>query len=141
MLDPNEAALIEAALQAKNHTEVVRLLSSLDQQNVWTQLYWARLWETTQKEDQAESAYRNLLRQAENPKLTLAARQGLERLKMQKTQLRQDAIAEAIADPVKTEIGVLVLAPIPPEQKAAAAQAIAQIMNLEPYSEIGRAHV
>lgn len=134
MLDPNEAALIEAALQAKNHTEVVRLLSSLDQQNVWTQLYWARLWETTQKEDQAESAYRNLLRQAENPKLTLAARQGLERLKMQKTQLRQDAIAEAIADPVKTEIGVLVLAPIPPEQKAAAAQAIAQIMNLEPYS-------
>ncbi len=134
MLDPNEAALIEAALQAENHAEVVRLLDTLDQQNVWTQLYWAKLWETTQKEDQAESTYRNLLRQAENPKLTLAARQGLERLKMQKTQLRQEAIAEAIADPIKTEIGVLVFAPILPEQKAEAAQAIAKIMNLDPYS-------
>jgi hypothetical protein len=125
---------IEAALQAENHGEVMRLLGTLDQQDSWTQLYWARLWETTQKEDRAESTYRSLLRQAENPKLTLAARQGLERLKMQRTQLRQAAIAEAIADPVKTEIGVLVLAPVPPMQKPEAAQTMAQIMNLEPYS-------
>ncbi len=125
---------IEAALQVENYAEVMRLLGTLDERDSWTQLYWARLWETTQKGDQAETTYRNLLRQAENPRLTLAARQGLERLKMQKTQLRQEAIAEAIADPIKTEIGVLVFAPIPPEQKAEAAQAIAQIMNLEPYS-------
>ncbi len=125
---------IEAALQAENHAEVMRLLGTLDEQDVWTQLYWARLWETTQKADQAESAYRNLLRQAENPKLTLAARQGLERLKMQRTQSRKAAIAEAIADPVKTETGVLVLAPMPLAQKTESAQAMAQIMNLDPYA-------
>jgi hypothetical protein len=134
VLDPIEAALIETALQSENHTEVMRLLGTLDQQESWTQLYWARLWETTQKEDQAESAYRNLLRQAENPKLTLAARQGLERLKMQRTQSRKAAIAEAIADPVKTETGVLVLAPMPLAQKTESAQAMAQIMNLDPYA-------
>jgi hypothetical protein len=134
VIDPIEAALIEAALQAENHAEVMRLLGTLDEQDSWTQLYWARLWETTHKEDQAESTYRNLLRQVENPKITLAARQGLERLKMQRTQSRKEALAEAIADPVKTEIGVLVLAPIPSAQKTEAAQAIAQMMNLEPYS-------
>jgi hypothetical protein len=125
---------LEAALQNGNYAEATRLLSTLDPQDPWTQLYWAKFWEATHKEDQAETAYRTLLRQADGPKLTLAARQGLERLKIQRTQTRKEAIAEAIADPHKTETGVLVLEPIDPAQKTEAAQAIAKIMNIEPYS-------
>jgi hypothetical protein len=125
---------IEAAIQSGNYAEVTQLLSTLDEQDPWTQLYWARLWEETDKAQQAESTYRDLLRQAENPKLTLAARQGLERLKMQQAQTRKQAISEAIADPIKTETGVLVLAPVSPEQKTQAIQAMAQIMSIEPYS-------
>jgi hypothetical protein len=124
---------IEAALQKGDLAEITQLLSTLDQQDPWTQLYWARLWEETEQAQQAESTYRSLLRQAENPKLTLAARQGLERLKMERVQTRQQAIAEAIADPAKTETGVLILAPIAPDRKTDAAQAMAQIMNIEPY--------
>lgn len=124
---------IEAALQRGDRAEITQLLSTLDEQDPWTQLYWARFWEETEETQQAESTYRSLLRQAENPKLTLAARQGLERLKMERVQTRQQAIAEAIADPAKTETGVLVLAPIAPDRKTDAAQAMAQIMNIEPY--------
>jgi hypothetical protein len=124
---------IEAALQRGDRAEITQLLSALDEQDPWTQLYWARFWEETEETQQAESVYRSLLRQAANPKLTLAARQGLERLKMERVQTRQQAIAEAIADPTKTEPGVLVLAPIPSDRKTDAAQAMAQIMNIEPY--------
>jgi hypothetical protein len=124
---------IEAALQSGDLAEITQLLSTLDEQDPWTQLYWARLWEDTEKAQQAEATYRNLLRQAENPKLTLAARQGLERLQMERVQTRKQAIAVAIADPTKTETGVLILAPIAPDRKADAAQAMAQIMNIEPY--------
>jgi hypothetical protein len=124
---------IEAALQSGDLAEITQLLSTLDEQDPWTQLYWARLWEETEKAQQAESTYRSLLRQAENPKLTLAARQGLERLQMERVQTRKQAIAEAIADPAKTETGVLILAPIAPDRKTDAAQAMAQIMNIEPY--------
>ncbi|WP_404788278.1 tetratricopeptide repeat protein [Altericista sp. CCNU0014] len=125
---------IEAALQGGNYPEVTRLLGTLNEQDPWTQFYWARLWETTQESDRAEAAYRNLLRQADSPKLTLAARQGLERLQTQRTQARKQAIAEAIAEPHNTEPGVLVLAAIDPAQKTEAAQAMAKIMNIEPYS-------
>lgn len=125
---------LEAALQDGNYAEATRLISTLDPQDPWTQLYWARLWEATHQDDQAETAYRSLLRQTDGPKLTLAARQGLERLQSQRTQARQRAMAEAIADPHKAELGVLVLEPIDPAQKTEAAQAIAKIMSLEPYS-------
>ena len=124
---------IEAAFQRGNHTEITQLLSTLNEHDPWTQLYWARLWEETDKTQQAESIYRNLLLQAANPKLALAARQGLERLQMERVQTRKQAISEAIADPTKTETGVLILAPIAPDQKTDAAQAMAQIMNIEPY--------
>jgi hypothetical protein len=53
---------------------------------------------------------------------------------MERAQARKQAISEAIAGPAKTETGVLILAPIAPEQKTAAAQAMAKIMNIEPYS-------
>jgi hypothetical protein len=124
---------IEAAFQRGNHAEIAQLLSTLDEQDPWTKIYWARLWEETEKIQQAESTYRNLLLQAANPKLALAARQGLERLQMERLQTRKHAISEAIADPTKTETGVLILAPIAPDQKTDAAQAMAQIMNIEPY--------
>jgi hypothetical protein len=125
---------IEAALQNGNYPEALRILGTLDQQDPWTQLYWAKLWETTQEPDQAEAAYRSLLRQADSPKLTLAARQGLERLQTQRTQARKQAIAQAIAEPLNSELGALVLASVDPAQKAEAAQAMAKIMNIEPYS-------
>jgi hypothetical protein len=125
---------IETAFQSGNHTEIPQLLGTLDETDPWTQFYWARLWEETGKAEQAESTYRSLLRQAANQKLALAARQGVERLQMERVQSRKQGIAEAIAEPTKTETGVLILPPIAPEQKTDAAQAMAQIMNIEPYS-------
>ncbi len=125
---------IETAFQSGNYPEITQLLGTLDETDPWTQFYRARLWEETGKAEQAESTYRSLLRQAANQKLVLAARQGVERLQMERVQSRKQGIAEAIAEPTKTETGVLILAPIAPEQKTEAAQAMAQVMNIEPYS-------
>jgi thioredoxin-like negative regulator of GroEL len=80
-------------------------------QNPTVQLYVGRLHEETGKLEAAETVYRQLLRDATNPKIMSQARQGLQRLEAIAQKKRQQAIAQATASKEDTEAGVLVWKP------------------------------
>jgi len=126
-----------AAFERKDYRTAAQLLKQLakqEPQNPWVQFYIGRLYEVTDKLDAAETAYRDLLRGTTNTKVMAQARQGLQRLEKIAQQRRQQALADATADPSNAEQGVLVLEPISSELKQAAAQKFARIMQLDPYS-------
>lgn len=125
---------IDAALRKGDYTKAAQLVEALDVQDPWTQIYQAKILERQQEWSNAEAILKELLRHDHGSKITLAARQGLDRLQKQRSQERKQAIAEAVAAPEKTELGVLILEPIEPAAKTAAAQAMAAIMNIDPYS-------
>ncbi|HEY9825358.1 MAG TPA: hypothetical protein V6D19_07915 [Stenomitos sp.] len=125
---------IEAALAKQDFTKAAELIRALDPTDPKTLLCWGQFREATQEWEMAEEIYRSLLRDTLNPKVILAARHGLERLRSQKAQDRKAAIAEATSAPEKAELGVLILEALPPDAKKEAALAMAQIMNIDPYS-------
>jgi len=126
-----------AAFDRKDYREaarLVKLLLSESPQNPWAHFYVARLHEVTGKLEKAEAVYRQMLRDTNNPKIVAQVRQGLQRIEGIKQEKRQEAIAKAKADPNDTQLGVLILEPVSQEAKQIAAQKIAQIMNIDPYS-------
>ena len=125
---------IDSALMKGNYAEATELIQTLDPNDPWTEVYQARIQEGKQLWDEAEGTFRELLRHDHGPKITLAARQGLDRLQKQRHQKRKQAIAQALTPPEKTELGMLILNAVESEEKLAAAQAMAQIMNIDAYS-------
>lgn len=125
------------AFKQKDYRTAARLLKQLakeDPNNPWVRLYIGRLHEATGKLDAAETAYRKLLKNTTHPKVMTQARQGLGRLEAMEQEKRRQALAQATADPANTQFGVLVLEPIQPEAKAIAAQTLAKIMQIDPYT-------
>jgi len=122
-----------AAFERQDYPQMARLLAALPPQDPWRILYQGRLWEVTDEWQQAEAAYRQLLQTDCILKISSQARQGLQRLAELRQAQQQQAIAEATAHPQTTELGVLVLSPIPAAAKAEAAQQFAQIMQIDPY--------
>jgi hypothetical protein len=126
---------IDSALMKGNYSEAARLVQTLDPEDPWTEIYKAKIQEGQQQWDESEATFRELLRHDRGPKITLAARQGLDRLQKQRAQQRKQAIAEVVtASPEKTEVGVLILEAVEPAAKTAVAQRMAQVMNIDPYS-------
>ncbi|HBB32131.1 MAG TPA: cyclic nucleotide-binding protein [Cyanobacteria bacterium UBA8803] len=125
------------AFERQDYQTAARLLKQLAKQepnNPWVRLYLGRLHEVTQKLAAAETAYRQLLQDTTHPKIISQARQGLKRLEALEQQRRREALAQATADPSSNELGVLVLEPINPDAKATAAQTLARILQLDPYT-------
>lgn len=128
---------VAAAFERKDYREAAKLLKQLvkeSPQNPWVQFYVGRLHEATGKFEAAEKVFRQLLRDTTNPKIVSQARQGLQRLETTQKEQRQEAIAQAKADPSSAELGVLILEPINNETKTQAAQDFARIFNLDPYT-------
>ncbi len=125
---------IESALKLGNYAEANQLIQNLDPQEPRTQIYLGQLYEAQKQGEEAETIYRRLLRENHGPKIALAARQGLERLTALRTEDKQQAIAQALSSPGNTEPGVLILKSIPVAEKAAAAQGMAKVMHIDPYS-------
>jgi len=128
---------VAAAFDRQDYKTAAQLLKTLIQEapdNLWVQLYAARLQEVSGKVELAEANYRKLLQRTTSAKIALQARQGLERLEQAAKARRQEAIAQATAAPGNTEAGFLVLETIRPEAKQAAVQRFAQIMKLDPYT-------
>jgi tetratricopeptide (TPR) repeat protein len=128
---------VAAAFERQDYREAAQLLKQLlktSPNNPSVQFYTGRLHEVTGKLEAAEKVYRQLLRDTTNPKMVTAARQGLQRVETIQKEQRKNAIAQAKANPGSTEIGVLILEPVPPEAKTAAAQNFARIMNIDPYT-------
>ncbi|HEY9823719.1 MAG TPA: tetratricopeptide repeat protein [Candidatus Sericytochromatia bacterium] len=125
------------AFKRKDYRTAAALLKQLVKQepkNPLVRLYVGRLHEATGKLEAAETVYRQLLQDTTNPKIMAQARQGLGRVEAIEREQRQQALAQATADPRSTELGVLVLEPITAEAKQVAAQKFARIMQLDPYS-------
>lgn len=128
---------VSDAFERKDYRTAARLLKQLVKQepkNPWVHLYVGRLHEATGKPDSAETVYRQLLRGTTNPKIMSQARQGLGRLEKMEQERRQQALAEATADPSSGEVGVLVLEPISAEAKTEAVPKFARIIQSDPYT-------
>lgn len=128
---------VGSALDRRDYRTATQLLKSLWQEmpeNPWVQIYRARLYEAANKGDQAEQVYRQLLRDVTNPKIALAARQGLQRLQDAVVVARQEEIAAAVAAPGQDEPGVLVFESIAPERRQQVAQQLATIFRVDPYA-------
>ena len=125
---------VATAFERRDYGEAHRLLYTLPPQEPWVILYRGRLCEVTDDWDEAEATYRGLLRTDNGPKITLEARQGLQRLEALRKEQRQQAIAKAIAEPANTELGVLILEPLVAEAKFQAAQNFARVMKIDTYA-------
>lgn len=124
---------IADAFERRDYQEAARLLQKLPTQEPWVQLYQGRLSEVTGQIDTAEAVYRQLLQTATGAKITVEARQGLQRLETLKREQRQLKIAQATVNPKDNELGILVLEPVASQAKSLAAQKFAQVMKIDPY--------
>lgn len=132
-----ELEQVAEALERQDYRQAAKLLKPLQQQapdNPWVKLYIGRWYEGTDKLESAEKVYRKLLKDATSPKIVAQARQGLQRIETIEQNRRQDAIAQAKTDPDNTEPALLILEPIPPEQKQTAAQTLARMLKTDPYT-------
>ncbi|MEL6224077.1 MAG: tetratricopeptide repeat protein [Cyanobacteria bacterium J06626_14] len=128
---------VAAAMERKDYKTAARLLKPLLTQtpdDPWVQLYYGQLQELSGKRDAAESIYLRLLKGADNPKIALQARRGIDRITASTKEQRQEAIAKAQEDPTNTGTGFLVLEAITGEKRAIAAKSLAKILNLDVYS-------
>lgn len=133
----NELDQVADALKHKDYRTAAKLLKPLVKQepkNPWVRLYVGQVHEATGKLESAETVYRQLLKGTTNPKIMTQARQGLGRLEAMERERRQQALAQATADSNSTQLGVLVLEPIATEAKQTAAQKVARVMQIDPYT-------
>jgi Tetratricopeptide repeat len=128
---------VAIAFEHKDYQTAAKLLKQLQKEspeNPWVQYYLGRLHEVSQKPQNAEKIYRQLLRDTTNAKVVTLARQGLRRLQEMELEERQRAISQATAQPDSTELGVLVLEPLNNELKTEASRKFAEIMSVDPYT-------
>lgn len=128
---------VVAAFEQQDYPTAARLLKELLKQspkNPWVQLYVGQLNEFTHKTEAAITIYRQLLRHTISPKVALKARQGLQRIEDAAEAQRRQAIAAAKSSPEDLELGFLILEPVSPEARQAAAKAFARIMKVDPYT-------
>jgi hypothetical protein len=132
---------VAAAFDRQDYKTAAQLLKPLKQQypdHPQVQLYVGRLYEVSGKTEAAAASYRQILQAATNAKVVTQARQGLQRLEAMAQQQKEAAIAAASAQPENSGLGVLVLQPLggvsPGENRQAAAQQFARIMNVDAYT-------
>lgn len=128
---------VVAAFERQDYDTAAKVLQQLlkdSPQDPWVQFYWGQLHEVSGDLEAAATIYQQLLRHTINSKIMTLARQGWQRVEDLLKQQRQQALAQATADPINTQIGVLVLEPVPSEIKTVAAQKFAQIMQIDPYT-------
>ena len=123
-----------ASLNYENAELLLKELKDQEPENPWFDYYKTRLIEAKGDLEAAKSQYRQLLQNNEVPQIISSARQGLERIAKITREKKQAEIERALADPENQQMGVLILEPIAPEKKQAAAQQFAKIMNLDPYT-------
>lgn len=125
--------LIAIAIEHQDYQRAAQLLKQWQRtapQDPLLLLYAAKLHAATHQWDAAETAYLQFLRQVNQPKLMSQAREGLKHVQQQRQAIRDQALAEAVSGDAAP--GLLVLAP--PADRQQAAQQLAQILRLDPYT-------
>ncbi|NET31799.1 MAG: tetratricopeptide repeat protein [Cyanothece sp. SIO1E1] len=131
---------VATAFERQDYRAAAKLLKDWQRQSPqdpWLKLYVGRLQEVSGKLPAAVETYRQVLKAASrngNNKLAVQARQGLQRIEATEQATRQQAIAQAKAAPLGNEPGLLVLEPVSGESRSNAAQGIAKVMKIDPYT-------
>ncbi|MEA5514914.1 tetratricopeptide repeat protein [Nodularia sp. UHCC 0506] len=128
---------VATAFERQDYHTAAKLIKQLlkeSPENPWVQFYLGQLHQVSGKHQEAETIYRQLLRNTTNTKIVNQARQGLQRLQEIAQEERQRAISQATSEPSHAELGILVLEPLATELKTTAAPKFAQIMQLDPYT-------
>lgn len=131
--------LVAAAFERQDCDSAAQLLQQWRHSSPadpWVQFYSGRLDEISGKLNAAAEIYRQLLLSSGqiHAMIVAQARQGLDRIELLVKTQRQQAIAQATADPDRTQKGVLVLEPIASDRKPEAARKLSQIMQIDPYT-------
>ncbi|MBF2027724.1 MAG: tetratricopeptide repeat protein [Oscillatoriales cyanobacterium C42_A2020_001] len=131
---------VTAAFARQDYETASQLLRELVKQSPhdpWVKLYLARLQEVNGKVKAAEEIYRQLLQSSTNSKLISQARQGLQRLATLAKERRQQAIAQATAEPGSQAPGFLILEAVTGEARSELAKRFAQLLNTDAYTARG----
>ena len=126
-----------AAFERQDYGVAAQLLQPLLQtspENPWVQFYAGRLYEGLGELESAQNVYQSLLKNVTNTKLLAQIRQSLQRLEALILEQRQRGIGQATTEPNNNQLGLLILEPIPSENKTVAAQNFGRIMEIEPYA-------
>jgi tetratricopeptide (TPR) repeat protein len=136
---------VAAAIDRQDFQTAAQLLKELMQQspqNPWVHFYQGRLQEATNKLEDAQKIYRQLLRETTNPKLAVQARQGLQRVESL-LQGRERAIdnpppsKENAPEPLEEarhKTGFLVLEGVAGDGRNEVIQNFARVMKLDAYT-------
>ncbi|PSB29322.1 tetratricopeptide repeat protein [Stenomitos frigidus] len=128
---------IIAAFDRQDYRLAAQLVSQLlaqSPQNPWALFYAGRLQEVAGKLDVALDRYRQLLRDTTNPKLVIQVRQSIQRVEAIQRERRQQAIAQATAEPNNNATGFLVLEAVTGDDRATVVQNFARAMKLDAYT-------
>ena len=128
---------VTSAFENRDYRTAAKLIKQLlkeSPEDPWVLFHLGYLYEVTEKYQEAEKVYRQLLRNTVGVKIVIAVREGLQRIQEIQEQKRKQAIAEATSESNNSEQGVLVLEALSNEMKTQAAQKFAQIMQIDSYS-------
>ena len=118
----------------RSATIALKQLWQLQPENPQVQLYRGRLYEVAGNLTQASNTYKHLLKAVSTPKIMAQARQGLDRVVLLDQEQRRREVALSVSAPNQDQQGILILEAIDSTQRIALAKALAQIMNVDPYS-------
>ncbi|MFB6275537.1 MAG: tol-pal system YbgF family protein [Halothece sp.] len=128
---------IASAIAQQDYTTANQLIHTLKQEypnHPWLLFYTAQVEEAQGNLDSARETYQTLLQDCTNRKLLWQSREALRRLQTSQSEQKEQAIAEALAQPGGKESATLILSAIPTEQKKQAAQTLAQIFQMDAYN-------
>ena len=118
----------------RSATIALKQLWQLQPENPQVQLYRGRLYEVAGNLTQASNTYKQLLKAVSTPKIMAQARQGLDRVVLLDQEQRRREVALSVSAPDQDQQGILILEAIDSTRRVALAKALAQIMNVDPYS-------
>ena len=128
---------IIAAFERQDYRTAAQLVAQLraqSPQNPWVLFYSGRLQEVSGKLDAATDLYRQLLRDTTNPRLVTQVRQAIQRVEALQRERRQQAIAQATAEPNNNAPGFLALEAVTGSDRTTVVQNFARAMKLDAYT-------
>ncbi|WP_346292652.1 tetratricopeptide repeat protein [Sphaerothrix gracilis] len=129
--------VVTTALESQDYRRAAELLQQWRQQSPqdpWLKLCIGQYQEGRGQLEAAAKTYRQILQKSTHPKILAQARQGIERLNARQAAQQEAAKASAKAAPDSQDTGLLLLEPVAPQQRATAAQGLAQVMQIDAYT-------
>jgi tetratricopeptide (TPR) repeat protein len=128
---------VSAALDRKQYGRAAALLKEWQRntpQDPWLQVAIGHYYAARGELERAQTTYTRLLQNTGNTKVLLQAREGVQRVKDLLAQHREHELLAAQQRPGADAPAVLVLLPVSGDQRQAAAQGLAAVMQIDVYT-------